>query len=108
MPSDILGLSSHLVHIATSEQEALDIKSSFKTPQRVVILPHFGITPKADALEKAVVKQSGELRLCFTGRIAVQKNLIGAIDILSRVSVPVRIRQALGAIENEEPTIRFA
>ena len=55
------------------EQEALDIKSSFKTPQRVVILSHFGITPKADALEKAVVKQSGELRLCFTGRIAVQK-----------------------------------
>ena len=96
----LLGLTSRVVHIASSKQEAADIGRSFTTPQQVVVLPHFGQSPRADVLKDMAPKQSGQLRLCFAGRIAVQKNVIGAIDILSRVSVPCEL-DIIGAVEDE-------
>jgi glycosyltransferase involved in cell wall biosynthesis len=97
---DTLRLGQHLLHVASSEQEAADIRQALKTPQHIVVLPHFGPMPPQGALERAVTKQPGELRICLIGRVAAQKNVIGALDVLARLKVPCQF-DVIGAIEDE-------
>jgi len=85
---DLVGISNFIVHVASSFQEAEDIRRAFRTPQEIVVRPHFGQLPDAVAHAQLAPKKSGEVRICFAGRVARQKNLLEGIEILSAVRVP--------------------
>jgi glycosyltransferase involved in cell wall biosynthesis len=97
---DILRLGRNLFHVASCEQESRDIQRSLSTRQNIMVLPHFGQAPARGVAERATPKRSGELRVCFVGRIAGQKNLIGAIDILAQLQIPCEF-DIIGAVEDE-------
>lgn len=85
---DLIGLGRNMLHVASSEDEARDVQELFRTTQDIVVLPHFGEEPVDDGVDAPAPKRPGELRLCFAGRVAAQKNLLGAFDILGRLNVP--------------------
>src|SRR5579872_482543 len=96
---DTLRLGRNLLHVASSEQEQSSIRNALASPQDIIVLPHFAQVPAP--LAAAEPKRPQELRMYFAGRVAREKNLIGAIDILTRVQVPCEF-DIIGPIVDED------
>jgi len=89
MASKLLGLHNKVVWQATSMQEfddifhvvnqrGCDIRVASNLPRRVAHSPRFTLRPAGSPL-----------RVVFLSRISPKKNLLGALEILARVKVPV-------------------
>jgi glycosyltransferase involved in cell wall biosynthesis len=80
---DVFGLGKSVVHIATSQREAKDIRNALKRPAIVQI-------SNLNALSEEIQPRSkppDSLNICFIGRIAKQKNLLGALEILQHANL---------------------
>ena len=80
------GLYRRIVWQASSEHEERDIRRAFGARARVLIAPN--LPPPASeqqACPERPPKQPGRLRALYLGRIAVNKNLTGALQMLGRV-----------------------
>jgi glycosyltransferase involved in cell wall biosynthesis len=81
----ILGLLQTVVHVASVEAEAEDIKRELGDRQKVIVLPQFPEVP-LDRIPRPG-KPANTLKMCLAGRVAAQKNILGAISMLHNVRV---------------------
>lgn len=95
--ADILGLFRQVVHLAGSDSEERDIRRRLKSPQDIAVVSQFIEQQKPPV---ACGKPRGRLRVAFIGRVALQKNLAFALDIMSRLSIPSTL-DVFGQIEND-------
>ena len=91
------GLFRRVLWQASSEAEAADVRRWFGRRARVLVAPDVR-QPPAPARPPAP-KRPGELRVAFLGRIAVNKNLDGALEMLAGVRGDVRFT-IYGPIDN--------
>lgn len=96
----ILGWYRTIIFHATDEQESSDIRKWFGKDADILIAPNL---PKKGLTRQVKKKKpSGGLDLIFAGRIAPEKNLLYAIEVLSRLkSKGVRL-QVYGAEYDKE------
>ena len=90
--SRLFGVYRNVTWQASSEYEAADIKRTVKVSEEsVTIAPDLGALVKGEAGEQ-VVDPSGDddvLRVVFLARVSVVKNLDFALQVVSRVRVPM-------------------
>lgn len=81
------GIFSNAVFHATSETEAAETRAVFGDKNEVIIAGNF---PRMQKTHPAAhVRKSERLRLVNVARIAPEKNTLGALEILSKVTVPL-------------------
>ncbi len=85
----IAGLYHGLIWQASSEVEAAQIRSTIPSARDVRVAPNPTPAPSASAWDRTP-KAPGTLRIVWLGRIATNKNLLGALRSLRHVSRPVR------------------
>jgi glycosyltransferase involved in cell wall biosynthesis len=82
----LTGLYRNVVWQASSEHEESDIRRVFGARARVRIAPNLPPpTNGPEPLPERAPKQSGRLRAVYLGRVAVNKNLAGALEMLAQV-----------------------
>ncbi len=95
-----LGFFSDVIWQSTSEQETNEIKNRIGSRENIFQIPNF---PKNFSQEQIIVKNEGELKLCFISRISEKKNLLYALDILSHTLKRKQIHfDIYGPIEDNE------
>ncbi len=77
-----LGLYNDVIWQSTSADETHEIKKRIHKKALVIEAPNFPYTPN---IIKSIVKNKGELNLCFIARIVDIKNLYFAINILKEI-----------------------
>lgn len=80
----MLGLYKGILWHATSQKEALEIKTNFDAQARVTVLPNF--SKKQSIIKSKILDQrpvKNRLHILFVGRISTIKNVEGFINILS-------------------------
>ena len=85
------GFLQRITWHACSHEEVDSIGRVMGKGARIVLAPNFPVSIPADASTRHVPKQPGVARLVFLSRISPEKNLLGALAILSRVSQPVSL-----------------
>jgi glycosyltransferase involved in cell wall biosynthesis len=80
---NVLQPSNSVVHIATSAREVKDIQNALKNPA-IVQISNLNELREESAAEG---KSPARLNICFIGRLAKQKNLLGALEILRFANV---------------------
>jgi glycosyltransferase involved in cell wall biosynthesis len=90
--SRALGLYDGVLWQASSELEAADIRREVgNAAVRIHVALDLASPAAIRALPEPVARAAGApLEVCFLSRLSPKKNLLGALDILQRVSVPVR------------------
>lgn len=84
--ADLLGIYKSVTHLAGSPCEEADIRRRHMVAQRVQMVSQFvAPTPPAFA---ARMKTSHSLRIAMVGRITEQKNVLFAIAVMRRLTVP--------------------
>jgi len=83
------GLHKKLVWHATSQTEYEEIKTHFGHNRNVILAPNLSSLTKSTPYSKE--KNPNELRLFFLSRIAIKKNLLGALNSLSKVHSDYKI-----------------
>lgn len=84
---DLFDMTRYITHIAASPLEERDLRTHLWRGQEVVVIPHFRDQTLLGA-QQWPAKKSGSLKICLVGRVAKQKNVIGALDILDAAGVP--------------------
>jgi glycosyltransferase involved in cell wall biosynthesis len=79
-----LGLAKRVIWQASCEGERLDIHRVFGKAITTVVAPDLSSIQAAH--NRRQPKQEGKLQLVYLSRVAPVKNLLGAIDLLARVS----------------------
>jgi glycosyltransferase involved in cell wall biosynthesis len=89
--SRLTGLFKPVVFHATSEDESVDIQSNFGKDTKVLIAPNL---PKKVVLTEPEKKEKriGELRLINIARIAPEKNLLFALQVLKEIKTTGKIQ----------------
>ncbi len=85
----LLGFSRGLIWHACSLEEVKSIRRVMGAKTEVILASNYPPKPSADGVKCHVPKQEGCARLIFLSRISPKKNLLGALEILSRVQAPV-------------------
>ena len=85
----LLGLGRGLTWHAASPEEVESIRRVVGAKSEVVLAPNFPPAPSAEVVKCHAPKHEGRARLIFLSRISPEKNLLGALEILSRVQAPV-------------------
>lgn len=87
--ADLVGLYRGVLHVASSPGEAADIRRAHWRRQDIVEIPHFtGVVPGIANSGPRRIKRANSLKMAFVGRIALQKNLLFAIDVVRRLRFP--------------------
>lgn len=84
--ADTLGLYRRVVHLAGSTGEENDVRRNHIRSQNVLVVSQFVESTAVHRVQRK--KSPGELRIAFVGRVTVQKNLVFAINVLRKLSVP--------------------
>ena len=95
-----MGLHKKVVWHATAESEVKEIKEHFGNDRQILLAPNLS----AIGSERSSIKQkmTQQLNLFFLSRIAIKKNLIGALTILSKMKSEYQIRfTIIGPIDDK-------
>lgn len=84
-----IGFYKNIIWHATDESELCEIKMHFGNKSTVLVAPN--LSKKIKELKPKKNKQKGFLKLFFLSRIAIKKNLLGAIQIFSLLPKSVTI-----------------
>lgn len=84
---------------ATAQSEVNEIKSHFGIGRTVLMAPNLSAMGRDEISKRQ--KEVNHIHLFFLSRIAVKKNLIGALDILSKIKSNYKIRfNIIGPIDD--------
>lgn len=88
----ILGLSKGICWHASTEHEKNDIISVFNDSAHVSIAPNLLPVFEKDKVEKpqSLLSSSEQLRVVFISRVSPKKNVYFALEVLSKLDIPVR------------------
>lgn len=96
----LLDLHKKVYWHATAQSEVEEIKAHFGNDCAVLLAPNLSSHGPKDFIEKIKVKN--QIRIFFLSRIAVKKNLLGALDILSKITSNQNIRfTIIGPIDDK-------
>lgn len=84
--ADLVGLYRKVTHLAGSPGEEADLRCNHCRSQSVRVVSQF--VEAVPASDRKRAKLANRLRIAFVGRVTQQKNLLFAIDILKRLTVP--------------------
>ncbi|MBL4658712.1 MAG: glycosyltransferase [Flavobacteriales bacterium] len=86
----ILGLFKGIRFQATSEQEIKDIQAVFGHGSKIHFAPNIPASVPEELNEELCVKESGSVNLISVARIAPEKNLLYALNVLKHVKARVK------------------
>ena len=85
---------------ATAKSEALEIKKHFGTDRTIILAPNLSAIRNDNYSVKK--KITGKISIVFLSRIAIKKNLLGALDILSNIHGDYKIAfSIIGPIDDK-------
>lgn len=97
----IFGFHKNLSWHATDKSELEEIKSHFGSKQKVVLAPN--LSKKIFHSVTLKIKQKGHLKLFFLSRIAIKKNLLGALKALSLLQKDCKVEfSIIGPVDETE------
>lgn len=82
---------TRVLHVASSEREASEARQRIGPKARIKMIPHFFGDFSRFFSKTPPKKTRSSLTLAFVGRIAVQKNLLFAIETLASANVPAQL-----------------
>ncbi|MCC6369780.1 MAG: glycosyltransferase [Bacteroidia bacterium] len=92
------GLHSNIIWHSTSSQESAEIKHVFSAAKSIVQISNL---PKKLSAPAHKEKNTGTLNLCFVSRISEKKNLLFAIQVLSKINAVAINFSIYGPLEDE-------
>ncbi|RXJ46056.1 glycosyltransferase [Gelidibacter gilvus] len=96
----VLGLHNKVVWHATAQTEVDEIKDHFGPEIKIMLAPNLSSIGAYGFIEKE--KQIHQLNIFFLSRIAIKKNLLGALDTLSNIKINSKIRfNIIGPIDDK-------
>lgn len=84
--ADVFGLYKMVTHLAGSPSEEADIRRRHAAAQHVRMVSQFVAPPSQAFVARS--KQPRILRIAMVGRITEQKNVLFALDVMRRLTVP--------------------
>jgi glycosyltransferase involved in cell wall biosynthesis len=95
----LFNLHKKVLWHATAESEVDEIKQHFGSDRAILLAPNLSAGMKADPETKH--KKENEIRLFFLSRISIKKNLLGALELLSKLNSSYSIRfSIIGPIDD--------
>ncbi|MDB9886805.1 glycosyltransferase family 4 protein [Polaribacter sp.] len=99
--SKLLNLHKEIVWQATAETELDEIKYHFGQQSKIILAPN--LSAKMPLLLKRKNKIKKQLNLFYLSRISIKKNLLGALEYLSKVNEEYNINfTIIGPIDEED------
>lgn len=96
----ILKLHKKVIWHATAQTEVDEIDAHFGPEIKIMLAPNLSAVGAYSFIGKE--KQFNQLNIFFLSRIAIKKNLLGALDILSNIKMNSRIRfNIIGPIDDK-------
>ena len=96
----LMSLHKKVVWHATAESEVNEIKKHFGTGIEILLASNLSGINKRNFIEKE--KNKNQIRIFFLSRIAIKKNLIGALEVLSKMERTIDIRfNIIGPIDDK-------
>lgn len=96
----LMNLHKKVVWHATAQNEANEIKAHFGENREVLLAPNLSALSQNRPVEKK--KSINQISIFFLSRIAIKKNLIGALDVLSKIKPDYKIKFAIiGPIDDK-------
>lgn len=96
----LMNLHKKVVWHATAQSEVEEIKKHFGAEREILLAPNLSTISSNDFFEKE--KKANQLNIFFLSRIAVKKNLLGALEILSKIKITHNIRfHIIGPIDDK-------
>src|SRR5690606_30611212 len=93
-------LHKKVVWHATAQSEVEEIKKHFGTEREILLAPNLSAISSNDFFEKE--KKPKQLNIFFLSRIAVKKNLLGALEMLSKIEITHNIRfRIIGPVDDK-------
>lgn len=96
----LLGFHKKIIWHATDDTEKDEINRHFGSKVRVLVSPN--LISKSDFEFYSKIKIKGEINMFFLSRISVKKNLLYALDVISRLNINAKIVfSIIGPVEEE-------
>lgn len=96
----LMNLHKKVIWHATAQSEVDEIKKHFGTDRNILLAPNLSAINSNDFIEKE--KQINQLYIFFLSRIAIKKNLLGALEMLSEIKSIYNIRfSIIGPIDDK-------
>ncbi|WP_407556138.1 glycosyltransferase [Winogradskyella sp. 4-2091] len=95
-----LTLHKKVIWHATAQSEIDEIKLHFGADRKILLAPNLSAISKTGFLNKT--KKENEINIFFLSRISVKKNLIGALEVLSKIDSKSTVNfSIIGPIDDE-------
>ncbi len=96
----VFNLHKKVIWHATAQSEVDEIKTHFGPDREIVLAPNLSAITKGDIPHK--IKNENQINIFFVSRISIKKNLLGALNVLSKIDIKYNIRYSIiGPIDDK-------